>query len=104
MAPPLTYPNHERLYLEICWRLPFSEYLKYPLLGIFVLCRRALRAFEPADHVLHWHVPLLSMCFILSSFLVMSNKSYLQCHWLPRRGSEYYHRSILLMEQLTSFK
>jgi hypothetical protein len=66
MATPLAYSNYERLDLEICGRLPISEYLKYPLLGIFVLRRRALRAFEPADHVLHWHVPLLSMCFVLS--------------------------------------
>jgi hypothetical protein len=43
-------------------------------IAIFEL-RRALRAFEPAYHVLHWQPPPLSNCFILSSFLVASNKA-----------------------------
>lgn len=66
--------HYERVDLEICGRLPFSEYLRYPLLGILVLHRRALRAFEPADHVLHWYGPPLSTRFIRSPFIVLSNK------------------------------
>ena len=73
--------HYERLDLEICGRLPFSEYLKYPLLGILVLHRRALRAFEPDDHVLHWHVPPLSTRFILSPFLVLSTFRVIICQF-----------------------
>src|SRR6187402_1571611 len=70
MATPLANSHYERLDLEICRRLPFTKYLKYSLLGILVLRRRTLRAFEPADHVLHRHVTPFSTCFILSPFFV----------------------------------
>ena len=73
--------NNKKLSLrrgaEICGCIPFSEYLKYPLLGILVLNRRALADVRTSGSVLHWHVPLLPMCFILSSFLVLSNNGHL---------------------------
>jgi len=53
VATPLTDSHHEELDLEIGRRLPFTEYLKDSLLGIFVLHWRTLRAFEPANHVFH---------------------------------------------------
>src|SRR4029450_10867147 len=53
MATPLAHSHQEQLDLEIVGRLPLSENLQYPLLGILVLHRRSLRTFEPADHVLH---------------------------------------------------
>src|SRR5690242_21266882 len=90
MATPLAYSHYERLDLEIWGCLPFSEYLKYPLLGVLVLRRRALRAFEPAYHVLHWRVPLLSMCFILCLFLYCLIRvilSGISCHFRVRNIS-----------------
>src|SRR5437588_12564760 len=56
---PVTHSYNEQLDLEIGGRLPLSENLQYPLLGILVLRRRSLRTFEPADHVLHRYSPLL---------------------------------------------
>src|SRR5207244_11870754 len=56
---PLAHSHYEQLDLEICWRLPLTEHVKDPPLGILVLHRRTLRAFEPADHVLHWHPPIV---------------------------------------------
>jgi hypothetical protein len=54
---PLAHTYHEKLDLEIGWRLPLAKHLKDSLLGILILYRRTLRAFEPADYV--WHVLLL---------------------------------------------
>ena len=53
MPAPLADPHYEQFDLEIGGRLPLTEHLKDSLLGILVLHRRTLRAFEPADHVLH---------------------------------------------------
>src|SRR6266566_3170616 len=53
MPTPLAHTYYEHLDLEIGRRLPRTEHLKDSLLGILVLDRRTLRAFEPADHVLH---------------------------------------------------
>src|SRR6266567_2793291 len=58
MPAPLAHAHHEQLDLEISGRLPLSENLQDPLLGILVLRRRSLRTFEPADHVLHRYSPL----------------------------------------------
>src|SRR5713101_68164 len=55
---PLAHSHNEQLDLEIGGRLPLSENLQYPLLGILVLRRRSLRTFEPTDHVLHRYSPL----------------------------------------------
>src|SRR5215204_1972740 len=60
IPPPVTHSYNEQLDLEIGWRLPLSENLQYPLLGILVLHRRSLRTFGPAEHVLHRDSPLLS--------------------------------------------
>src|SRR5437879_437582 len=57
MATPLADSYHEEFDREIGGRLPLTEYLKDSLLGILVLDGRTLGAFEPADHVLHWHPP-----------------------------------------------
>src|SRR6266571_1223961 len=53
MPTPLAHTHYEELDLKIGWRLPLTKHLKDSLLGILVLRRRTLRAFEPADHVLH---------------------------------------------------
>src|SRR5579864_3984281 len=50
---PLAHAYDEKLDLEIGWRLPLAEHFEDSLLGILILYRRALRAFEPADYVLH---------------------------------------------------
>src|SRR4030067_1150343 len=55
--PPPAVAHYQQLDLESRGRLPLTEHLKYPLLGILVLRRRTLRAFEPADHVLPRHPP-----------------------------------------------
>jgi hypothetical protein len=60
ISTPIANSYHEQLDLEIVGRLPLSENLQYPLLGILVLDSRSLRPFEPADHVLHLNSPLLS--------------------------------------------
>jgi hypothetical protein len=60
MPTPLADSNHEEFDLEIGGCLPLTEYLKDSLLGILVLDGRTLRAFEPADHVLH-----CSLLFVL---------------------------------------
>src|SRR5436190_20548092 len=57
---PLAHSHYEQFDLEIGGRLPLTEHIKYSLLGILVLRGRTLRAFEPADHVLYRHPPLLS--------------------------------------------
>src|SRR5438105_13961414 len=57
MPTPLADSYYEEFNLEIGGGLPLTEHLKYPLLGILVLRRRTLRAFEPANHVLHRHPP-----------------------------------------------
>src|SRR3989304_3741588 len=49
MPTPLTYTHNEQLDLEIVGRLPLSENLQYPLLGVLVLHRRSLRTFERTD-------------------------------------------------------
>src|SRR3990172_9880392 len=54
---PLADSHYEQLDLESGRRIPLTEHLEYPLLGILVLRRRTLRAFEPADHVLHRRPP-----------------------------------------------
>src|SRR5436190_18635976 len=51
---PLADPDDEELDLEITRRLPLAEDFEDALLGILVFHRRTLRAFEPADDVLHW--------------------------------------------------
>src|SRR2546426_12302866 len=56
---PLAHAHHEHLDLEIGGRLPLSENLQYPLLGILVFRGRPLRTLEPADHVFHWYSLLL---------------------------------------------
>src|ERR1035441_2045598 len=43
----------EQLDLEVGWRLPLAKHIQDSLLGILILRRRTLRAFEPTDHVLH---------------------------------------------------
>jgi hypothetical protein len=73
MPTPFAHSHYEQLDLEICGRLPFSEYFKYSLLGILVFCRRTLWAFEPTDHVLQEYLPLPSKCFMISSLLPASN-------------------------------
>ena len=73
MPTPFAHSHYEQLDLEICGRLLFSEYFKYSLLGILVLYRRTLRAFEPTDHVLQEHPPLPSKGFMISSLLPASN-------------------------------
>src|SRR5438045_823313 len=55
---PLADSDYKKVDLEIGWRLPLTEHLKYSLLGILIFRRRALRALEPADHVLHRYSPL----------------------------------------------
>ena len=68
MPAPFAHSHYEQL------DLLFSEHIKYSLLGILVLYRRTLRAFEPTDHVLHQeHLPLPSKCFMVSSLLPASN-------------------------------
>src|SRR5713226_6759188 len=57
MPTPLADSYYEEFDLEIGGRLPLTEYLKDSLLSILVLHGRTLRAFEPADHVLHRHPP-----------------------------------------------
>src|SRR2546427_2574640 len=57
MPTPLADSYHEEVDLEIGGRLPLTENLKDSLLGILVFDWRTLRAFEPADHVLHRHPP-----------------------------------------------
>src|SRR6266516_1231909 len=57
---PLACSHDEQLDLELGGRLPLSEHLQYPLLGILVFDRRTLRTFEPTDHVFHWYSVLLS--------------------------------------------
>src|SRR5712691_6793782 len=58
---PVTHSYDEQLDLEIVGRLPLSENLQYPLLGILVLHRRPLRTFGPTDHVLHRYPPLFEL-------------------------------------------
>src|SRR6185369_13622133 len=60
MPTPLANSHHEELDLEIGGRLPLTEYFEDSLLGMLVLHGRALRAFEPAYHILHWHSPRFS--------------------------------------------
>src|SRR5947207_10210489 len=43
---PLAHSHHEQLDLEIGGRLPLSENLQYPLLGILIFQRGSLRTFE----------------------------------------------------------
>src|SRR2546427_1728408 len=66
MPTPLADSYYEEFDLEIGGRLPLTEYLKDSLLGILVLHGRTLRAFEPADHVLHRHPPNLVLGTIAS--------------------------------------
>src|SRR5437660_6699101 len=61
MPTPLAHSHYEELDLEVGWRLPLTKHIKDSLLGILVLHRRTLRAFEPADHVLHRHPPRSSV-------------------------------------------
>ena len=50
---PLADSDHKEVDLEISRRLPLAEDFEDSLLGILVLHRRTLRAFEKADHVFH---------------------------------------------------
>src|SRR5260370_25275723 len=68
MAAPLAHPNQEKLDLDIGWRLPLAKHFEDSLLGILILYRRALRAFEPTDYVFH----LLLVC---SNGLTADNRS-----------------------------
>jgi hypothetical protein len=61
MPTPLTHADYEKLDLEIGWRLPLAKHLEDSLLGILVLYRRTLRAFEPADYLISCSSPLLEM-------------------------------------------
>jgi len=61
MAAPLANSNDEKVDLETGGRFPLAEYLKDSFLGILLLHGRTLRAFEPANHVFHWH-PSRLMC------------------------------------------
>src|SRR5438874_4642394 len=61
IATPVTHSYDEQLDLEIVRRLPLSENLQDPFLGILILDRRALRTFEPADHVLHLYPPIFEV-------------------------------------------
>src|ERR1700692_4487684 len=53
MPTPLAHTHHEKLDLEIGWRLPLAKHLEDSLLGILILYRGTLRPFEPADYVSH---------------------------------------------------
>lgn len=53
MPTPLAHSHYEKLDLEIGWCLPVAEHFKDSLLSRLVFHRRALRAFKPADYVLH---------------------------------------------------
>src|SRR6185369_5802484 len=57
MPTPLADSYYEEFDLEIVGRIPLTEYLKDSLLCILVFHRRTLRAFKPADHILHRHPP-----------------------------------------------
>src|SRR5438874_10122280 len=81
MPTPLADSYHEEVDLEISGCLPLTEHLEDSLLGILVLHGRALRAFGPADHVLHWHSPRLSR----SSGSMIAVNSFLRCCLVPRR-------------------
>jgi hypothetical protein len=48
MPTPLAHPNYEKFDLEIGRRLPLAKHLEDSLLGVLILDRRTLRAFEPA--------------------------------------------------------
>jgi hypothetical protein len=37
MTAPLAHPNHEKLDLEIGWRLPLAKHFEDSLLGILIL-------------------------------------------------------------------
>ena len=50
MPTPLAHSHNEQLDLEIGGRLPLSENLEYPLLGILILRRRSLRTLEMASN------------------------------------------------------
>src|SRR4029450_7688953 len=77
------HPHHEQLDLEIGGRLPLSENLQYPLLGILVFRRRSLRTFEPADHVLHRYSPLFEL---MSSERIRLNGLTIQAQRRRPRG------------------
>jgi hypothetical protein len=49
MPTPLAHTDHEKPDFEIGWRLPLAKHLEDSLLGILILQRRTLRAFESAD-------------------------------------------------------
>jgi hypothetical protein len=68
MPTPLANSYYKEFDLEIGGRLPSTEYLKDSLLGVLVFHGRALRAFKPADHVLHRHPPKTQN---LNSFLLI---------------------------------
>ena len=82
---PIEYENAQKRILEVFgqWKAPANfkieffvirvEYLKDSLLGILVLYGRTLRAFEPADHVLHWHSPRLS-CIVRQLLFKRANR------------------------------
>src|SRR5712691_12304331 len=70
MPTPLAHAHYEKLDLEIGWRLPLTKHLEDSLLGILILYRRTLRAFEPADYVFH----LVLLC---SNGLTDDNRSSL---------------------------
>src|SRR6185437_10730547 len=57
---PFADAYDEKFKPEIGGRLPLTKYLEDSLLGILVFNGRTLRAFKPANHVLHWHPPRLS--------------------------------------------
>src|SRR5690349_9758234 len=59
VTAPLPDSDHKEVDLEIGWRLPLAKHLKYSFLCILVFRGRTLRAFEPADHVLHRRSPRL---------------------------------------------
>src|SRR5438046_1985173 len=59
MPTPFADSYYEEFDLEIGGCLPLTEYLKDSLLGILIFHGRTVRAFEPADHILHPHPPVV---------------------------------------------
>src|ERR1051326_4341995 len=56
---PFADSDHKEVDLEITWCIPLAENFEDSLLGVLVFHRRALRALEPTDHILHLYTPLL---------------------------------------------
>src|SRR6185295_14262280 len=91
MPIPLANSYYEEFNLEIGRRLPLTEHLENSLLGILVLHGRTLRAFEPADHVLHRHPPCRDNSAALLQVSVAGTKMVTSIHlWKPTIPSAYF--------------